>query len=619
MMPEINGAMLSLSSSPVALAVAKVTITTALGLVCARLARRSRAAVRHALLAVAFGVLLALPVASVIAPPVGIAVRLAAPARTVAAPLTRASGAMVALTPADPGASSAPALSRANSRSISRSWRPSSSTWLLMGWIAGALLFLLPMAMGLRRVHSLRGSGVAWPQGQSAAEALARDAGIRRRFEVLLHEAVPGPMTCGVVRTAIVLPPDARDWDTEDLNRAMVHELEHVQRRDWISQCVARAICAVYWFHPLVWLAWRQLTVEAERACDDAVLGRSEATAYADQLVGLAQRLSLISKRPVAKSPLLAMANHADLATRVGAVLDNRQRRGRAGVLPVALACAAAAVLVVTMSPLRMVAAPQAADTDVRTTTVRPLALSTAAVGERKSRLRIVAAPQAADTTVKVTSTARFSSTTNLVLVNVVVTDQNGATIEGLSPQDFTVTEDSFGELISVFEFVKPAGTTPGAPNSQPSYYTLGYYTWNGEQEGKFRMIKVGVRQANATLSNVRPGYYENRAPGAVASPGVVNDDTAVDPSLRLPVPIRKNDAVYSEEARKAKWQGTSFLSVEVDASGRVTNVDVIRKLGLGLDEKAVEAVKQWQFKPGTKDGKPVAVQVQVDMSFRLL
>jgi periplasmic protein TonB len=82
---------------------------------------------------------------------------------------------------------------------------------------------------------------------------------------------------------------------------------------------------------------------------------------------------------------------------------------------------------------------------------------------------------------------------------------------------------------------------------------------------------------------------------------------------------IRKNEAEYAEEARKAKWQGTSTLSVDVDASGRVTNVDVIRKLGLGLDEKAVEAVKQWQFKPGMKDGKPVAVQVQVDVSFRLL
>ncbi len=616
MMPEINGAMLSLSSSPVALAVAKVTMTTALGLVCARLARRSRAAVRHALLAAVFGMLLALPVASVVVPQVRIAVRPGPQAQPVATPLTNASSEIVARMGADAAIGGSPAVSQANSQSIFRPGRPSPSTWLLTVWIAGVLLFLLPMVLGLRRVRSLRRSGVAWPQGQSIAEGLAKDAGIRRRVEVLLHEALPGPMTCGVVRTAIVLPPDARDWDTGDLNRAMVHELEHVQRRDWISQCVARAICAVYWFHPLVWLAWRQLAVEAERACDDAVLGRSEATAYADQLVGLAQRLSLLSKRPVAKSPLLAMANHADLATRVGAVLDSRQRRGRAGVLPVALACAAAAVLVVTVSPLRMIAAPQGAGPNVGITTTPPLSLSTAAVGKTKSRLRIVAAPQVAETTVKVTSTARFSSTTKLVLVYVTVTDQNGATIEGLGPQDFTATEDSIGQFISVFEFVKPAGTTPGAPDSQPSYYILGYYPRPLEEDGKFRSIEIRLKQPNANLK-ARPGYWDSRSFGNVASPVVVDNDTAVDPSL--PVPIFKPQAAYSEEAFKAKWHGTSFLSVEVDASGRVTNVDVIRKLGLGLDEKAVEAVKQWQFKPATKDGKPVAMQVQVDMNFRLL
>jgi hypothetical protein len=57
--------------------------------------------------------------------------------------------------------------------------------------------------------------------------------------------------------------------------------------------------------------------VEAERACDDAVLGQSEATAYADQLVGLARQMS-----SSAKAPFLAMASRADLSTRVGAVLD---------------------------------------------------------------------------------------------------------------------------------------------------------------------------------------------------------------------------------------------------------------------------------------------------------
>ena len=123
------------------------------------------------------------------------------------------------------------------------------------------------------------------------------------------------------------------------------------------ARSFARCACALYWFHPLVWVAWRRLSLEAERSCDDAVLAGSEATAYADQLVGLAQERLSLAKR----SPLVAMANRVDLATRVRAVLDVRQQRGRLGTLSVTLACAAAAVLVTAMSPLLIVAAPQAA------------------------------------------------------------------------------------------------------------------------------------------------------------------------------------------------------------------------------------------------------------------
>jgi hypothetical protein len=154
-----------------------------------------------------------------------------------------------------------------------------------------------------------------------------------------------------------VLPQDAESWKEGDLNRAIIHELEHVRRGDSISRSLARVACAVYWFHPLVWIAWRKLVLEAERSCDDAVLRRSEATAYADQLVGLARRISRARR-----SPLLAMANRDDLATRVGAVLDRRQRRGRAGTFSIVLACAIAAALVIVISPVIVVAAPQAGE-----------------------------------------------------------------------------------------------------------------------------------------------------------------------------------------------------------------------------------------------------------------
>jgi periplasmic protein TonB len=85
------------------------------------------------------------------------------------------------------------------------------------------------------------------------------------------------------------------------------------------------------------------------------------------------------------------------------------------------------------------------------------------------------------------------------------------------------------------------------------------------------------------------------------------------------PAIIHKIEPEYSEEARKAKWQGTVTLSVIVDETGKARNIIVAQSLGLGLDQKAMEAVAQWLFKPGMKDGKPVAVYATIQVTFHLL
>lgn len=85
------------------------------------------------------------------------------------------------------------------------------------------------------------------------------------------------------------------------------------------------------------------------------------------------------------------------------------------------------------------------------------------------------------------------------------------------------------------------------------------------------------------------------------------------------PEVVSKVEPEYSEEARKAKYQGEVWLSVVVDEKGVPQDVKVTRKLGLGLDEKAIEAVMKWRFRPGMKDGKPVAVRATIAVSFHLL
>ena len=340
MMPVINGAVLAISGSLAASIVVKATIVVALGLAASWLTRRNRAAVRHAVVAAAFGAALLLPIASIVAPEVHVAVPVLSP--TTLPPVFSRVAPISPVAAAADGARG-PALPR-------QSPAVSLSVLLLTGWIAGTVIFLAPVMTGLWRIRSLRRRGLPWTRGRSIVDTLALDAGIRRRVELLLHEALPGPITCGVLHPSIVLPLDAETWKGEDLNRALVHELEHVRRGDSVTRGLARAVCALYWFHPLIWTAWNKLVLEAERSCDDAVLRRSEATAYADQLLGLAKRLPAVQR-----SPLLAMANRSDLAKRVNSVLNSRQRRGRVGLLSVALTCGAATALVVAISPVILV------------------------------------------------------------------------------------------------------------------------------------------------------------------------------------------------------------------------------------------------------------------------
>ncbi len=274
MTPAINGVVLTIGSSAAVSIVVKVTIVAALGLTASWLARRKRAAVRHAALAATFGATLLLPIASLVAPPVHVAVPVLGVSQTALPLAVSTMGPTPPVATAADGIRVTPAASRKGQR-----YRCPPSI-LLSGWIVGTLIFLLPVVTGLWQIRSLRRSGLPWINGQSIAETLALDAGIRRCVEVLLHEALPGPITCGVLHPAVVLPRDAESWAREDLSRAIAHErLEHVRRSDSATRCLARVVCALYWFHPLVWIAWRKLLLEAERCCDDAVLRRSEGTA----------------------------------------------------------------------------------------------------------------------------------------------------------------------------------------------------------------------------------------------------------------------------------------------------------------------------------------------------
>jgi TonB family protein len=116
----------------------------------------------------------------------------------------------------------------------------------------------------------------------------------------------------------------------------------------------------------------------------------------------------------------------------------------------------------------------------------------------------------------------------------------------------------------------------------------------------------------------VGPGDGRGVGPGKEAGMGGGDTFRFGGKGVTAPRVIYQTDPEFSEEARKAKYQGNCVLGLVVDANGRPTNIHVLNSLGMGLDEKAIESVKNWKFDPGKKDGHDVAVEIAVEVDFHL-
>ena len=123
----------------------------------------------------------------------------------------------------------------------------------------------------------------------------------------------------------------------------------------------------------------------------------------------------------------------------------------------------------------------------------------------------------------------------------------------------------------------------------------------------------IGYGPGGGVGSGRGPGY----GPGSGGNMG--GGAYRIGGGVSAPTVIYKVEPEYSEEARKAKFQGTVILFVVVDEHGNPKDLKVIRPLGLGLDQKAIEAVEKWKFSPGKKDGRAVPVQATIEVNFRLL
>ncbi len=500
---------------------------------------------------------------------------------------------------------------------------------LVMAWSVGVVLAFANMLAALAAIGRVRRR--AHPSTIPDVGALTQALGIRNGVEVLETGIGSMPMTTGFLKPAIFLPADACAWSGERRRIVLLHELAHIRRGDVATHLLARAALCLYWWNPLAWIAWREFLKERERAADDLVLSAgATASEYASHLLDLARSLQTI---PVMEAAAVAMVRQSQLEGRLRAILNsglNRKAPGRAWV------CAAALLAAAVIAPLAALQAPEDLAQEEMTRRFLDSQLESTArssgrqspeyglilfkIGELERRrgnaaeaetLYQAAAqalggrPEAATALLRLGTAAAIRKDFAKAMQYFEQAKHADSTQAGLSMMWMAVVrqaEQNINEADALFR----GAIALQDPNSPDAAVTRKVFAQFLRQQG--REEEAGELERSSAAS-------PNPRPNATPTAGVYRIGGDVKP----PVLIEKKEPEYTEEARLAKLAGTSVLSVEIWPDGLAHNPRIVRSIGLGLDEKAIDAIRQWRFRPGTKEGQPVAVAATIEVNFKLL
>lgn len=305
----------------------------ALGL--AWLARHRAAEPRHHLWTTAFVLLLAPPVRTWIGPSLELPLLPAVPAETFFTGETVAALSQLEEEPSREAASPrVPPLTSGRQGADETVWAGGRlALLLLLVWAAGCAAAFRATIVGVGRFRRL--VATARPVQDSAwlggLESLRRELSVRAGVRLLIGPDVRTPMAGGFRRPVILLPAAAANWSAERRRVVLTHELVHVRRHDPLRVVACRAVLALYWFHPLSWLASRLAAASCEEACDEAVLAAgTRPSDYARHLLALAEGLG---RQPAVAA--LSIVHRSKLEGRIRSIVAARPpyRRGFAGLL----------------------------------------------------------------------------------------------------------------------------------------------------------------------------------------------------------------------------------------------------------------------------------------------
>ena len=298
---------------------------------------RSSAALRHALWLAAFFALLLLPAFSILLPPLSFvsglsgifegAVSLYDGAAAVKSPpgLSPVPSQINSDPPAPPLAGKLDGILTSSHSGIGSS---RLYPFLLGLWLAGLIASLSGLVLDYRSRRRWLADARCVTSGLWAdiAAELERNGLVRRPIRILVSPRIPVPVTWGFIRPAVAIPLSAQTWPADRIRIALLHEVAHARRGDQTTQLFARIITAFYWFHPMVWHAFRCLHLEQEKACDDFVLNAGQrSSSYGRHLMEIA--MNAMNARHLNSAASLPIVQSSSLVARIRALVDEQSDR----------------------------------------------------------------------------------------------------------------------------------------------------------------------------------------------------------------------------------------------------------------------------------------------------
>jgi TonB family protein len=501
--------------------------------------------------------------------------------------------------------------------------------WIILAWFAGVILFVVRLNVGLlvaRRMTLVATTAVP-DELRQAFDALRRRLGVERAVRLMHSALVQAPTVIGWLRPVVLIPASClTGLSAMQIEAILAHELAHIRRHDYLVSVLQSVIETLLFYHPAVWWVSRQVRRERECCCDEL------AVAVGGDRLAYARALSVLEERRAAMPELALGANGGVLAMRIRRLLGC----GRASISSQLAAGMVLAVLLVvggsyvaTMARAEVSALSHAmrAASPMELEAATPLNTLIAEPAVRQFQLKAPVTMAQAEAPAAPASPPQsppkyFDRGVSAALdgpahdlgpgagmiswaLPVYPPEAKAAGIQGVVAMRVTISNTGTVEDVQVISGPQEL--------RQSAIDAVKQWKFDPAWDHGF---SVGVKTIGViyNLPSVVP-VVGPVPPAEEAAAGVKQ----YGGDVAAPMIISQPSPEYTELARRDNVEGVVTVGLVVDEHGLPQHVKLLRGLGDGLDEKALDAAKKYVFKPGMENGKPVPVFMYLSVDFKLL